>query len=234
MLTINKLNNYIDDKKVLNNINLKIKDGSIVFLIGESGSGKTTLLRTIIGLENRESGDVFIDEEKVILGSGKNNIGMIFQGFNLFKNLTVIENLTIVLERVCGLDKELAYNKGFEILKKYKIKDLANKFIDSLSGGQKQRLAIARGLILNPKVILMDEPTSALDPLLTEFIASTIKELASFGNIIIITTHDMGLISNFNNDSLILFMENGAIVENCFYGELKDNREFYKRISKYL
>ena len=195
ILSINNLNVFYESFHAVQNISLSLNEREIVVICGPSGSGKSTLIRAIAGLEKADSGDIFINNklmnEKEV---SKNNIfGMVFQQFNLFPHLSIIENITLPLNKV-------------------KIIDQKDKYPSKLSGGQQQRCAIARSLAMNPKIMLFDEPTSALDPEMINEVLDVMSDLASTGMTMIIVTHEMGFAKKIANK--IIFMDNGEIVES--------------------
>lgn len=222
MLQIKHLNKYIGDKHILNNISLNVAKGEIAVLLGASGVGKSTLLKVLNNLETPTSGTVELDGKELDLSQINKNhtIGMVFQHFNLFDHLNVIENITLALIHVAHKSKQQAETIAADLLKKYGLYDKQSARISELSGGQKQRLAIARTLALQPKIICFDEPTSALDPLLTSYVAENIQELAAQGYSIVVTTHDIGLLKKLK--ATIYLMEKGSIVEST------DSEEFFK------
>ncbi|SFA72050.1 amino acid ABC transporter ATP-binding protein [Clostridium frigidicarnis] len=197
--------------KVLENITFNINRGEIVSLIGESGAGKTTTMRIISGLEKVDSGHVLIDSEELNKDTRK-NLGMVFQGFNLFPHMTVLQNIIEAPINVLKIDKYEAEKRAFQILKSLAIEDKAKNYPCELSGGQKQRVAIARVLAMKPKYICFDEPTSALDPKLTLEVGEIIKELSKEGIGILIVTHDMIFAKKVS--SRIIEINNGRILRN--------------------
>ena len=192
MLNIKNLVKKFYEKVIIDDVSLTVQPGEIVVLLGGSGVGKSTVLRILSNLEQANSGQIELDDQ--LLDFKK--VGMVFQDFNLFTNLTVLENLMYPLIHVAKVDKELAQKHALEILAKFNIDHKANVYPSSLSGGQKQRVAIARALCMQPRIVCLDEPTSALDPMLTADVAQIIQSLAAQGIIIIIATHDIGLLEN--------------------------------------
>ncbi|MDA9601512.1 amino acid ABC transporter ATP-binding protein [Alphaproteobacteria bacterium] len=214
MLSINNLNVFYESFHAVQNISLSLNEREIVVICGPSGSGKSTLIRAIAGLEKADSGDIFINNklmnEKEV---SKNNIfGMVFQQFNLFPHLTIIENITLPLIKVKKLSKSESIKIAEGVLNKVKIIDQKDKYPSKLSGGQQQRCAIARSLAMNPKIMLFDEPTSALDPEMINEVLDVMSDLASTGMTMIIVTHEMGFAKKIANK--IIFMDNGEIVES--------------------
>jgi general L-amino acid transport system ATP-binding protein len=214
ILSINNLNVFYESFHAVQNISLSLNEREIVVICGPSGSGKSTLIRAIAGLEKADSGDILINNklmsEKDV---SKNNIfGMVFQQFNLFPHLTIIENITLPLIKVKKISKSESIEIAKGVLNKVKIIDQKDKYPSKLSGGQQQRCAIARSLAMNPKIMLFDEPTSALDPEMINEVLDVMTDLASTGMTMIIVTHEMGFAKKIANK--IIFMDNGEIVES--------------------
>jgi ABC-type polar amino acid transport system ATPase subunit len=214
ILSINNLNVFYESFHAVQNISLSLNEREIVVICGPSGSGKSTLIRAIAGLEKADSGDIFINNklmsEKEVF---KNNIfGMVFQQFNLFPHLTIIENITLPLIKVKKINKSESIKIAEDVLNKVKIIDQKDKYPSKLSGGQQQRCAIARSLAMNPKIMLFDEPTSALDPEMINEVLDVMSDLASTVMTMIIVTHEMGFAKKIANK--IIFMDNGEIVES--------------------
>jgi len=226
MKNIIEINNaykaYLNNK-VLQGINLNIKAGEVVALIGESGSGKSTLLRCINGLENLDSGTIkFNDTDIKTINENqlRTNIGMVFQQFNLFNNMNVLKNCTIGLIKVKKLSRDKAVEIAKEKLTLVGMENFINSSVDSLSGGQKQRVAIARSLCLNPDVLLFDEPTSALDPKNVNEVLNVIANLAKANMTLIIVTHEMKFAREVANR--IVYMDEGIICEQGTPAEIFD------------
>ncbi|EAD6674924.1 amino acid ABC transporter ATP-binding protein [Listeria monocytogenes] len=193
MLEIKNLSKKFDQKTILDNVNISLQDGEILSIVGPSGGGKTTLLRCISGLEKMDTGEIFIDEEKIDPMSRKdveNAIGVVFQEFHLFPHLSVLDNLILAPTLARKTKKADAVKEAERLLGLLDLADKANSMPYQLSGGQKQRVAIARALAMNPKVLLFDEPTSALDPDLRDHVAALILSLKKVGITQIIVTHD--------------------------------------------
>lgn len=231
MLKINSLSKKFDQNTVLKNIDLEVKKGEVVVLIGPSGTGKSTLLRCINILEKADSGSLNIGDLNVDLANlHKKDIlkirrktAMVFQNYNLFNNKTVIENITEPLIVVKKIDKESANKIALEKLKLVGIEEKKDQYPSRLSGGQKQRVAIARALVVDPEVILMDEPTSALDPELVGEVLDVIRSLAEAHMTMIIVSHEMKFAREIADR--IIFMENGIIEEQGSPEELfKENK----------
>ncbi|WP_420370944.1 amino acid ABC transporter ATP-binding protein [Halarcobacter ebronensis] len=216
MINMNKIDKFYDDFHVLKGINFYVKRGEIVVVCGPSGSGKSTLIRCINGLEDIDSGTIIVDgidinESRKSLQAIRGEVGMVFQHFNLFPHLTILENITLAPGLVKKVKKEEAKKIAMELLKKVKLENKANAYPADLSGGQKQRVAIARSLAMKPKVILFDEPTSALDPETIGDVLSVMKDLAHEKYTIVCVTHEMGFAKEVGDR--IVFMDHGVIVE---------------------
>ena len=226
MIKITNLHKSFNDLKVLKGINYEFKENTIVSIIGPSGSGKSTFLRCLNLLEIPNSGSIELDgidivKDKVHIDLHRQKMGMVFQNFNVFPHLTVLENITIapILER--KLAKDIAEKQALELLNKVGLNDKANVYPKKLSGGQKQRLAIVRALAMNPEVILFDEPTSALDPEMVKEVLEVIKSLAHTGMTIIIVTHEMAFAKEISDQ--VIFMDEGNIIEYGTPNEVFDN-----------
>lgn len=219
MIKLENLHKYFDQHHVLKGIDLTIGKGEVVAILGPSGSGKSTLLRSINFLEQPTSGIVEVNGKRVNVESAskvdvlalRTSTGMVFQQYNLFKNLTVLQNVMIGLTSVKNLDSKKSENISKEILEKVGLMERLNYYPSQLSGGQQQRVGIARALALNPEVILFDEPTSSLDPELVDEVLTVIRNVAIEGNTILIVTHEL----NFAREiaDRIVFMEDGVIIE---------------------
>ena len=214
MIEINNLIKSFGNNEVLKGINAEIGDSEVVCIIGPSGSGKSTMLRCINMLEIPTDGEIIIDGEKVSesnINDVRTKMGMVFQNFNLFPNMTVIENITCAPINVKGVEKSRAYEKARELLSKVKLPEKADVYPGSLSGGQQQRVAIARALAMEPEIMLFDEPTSALDPEMVGEVLDVMKELAKEGMAMAVVTHEMGFAKEVGDR--VLFMDGGYIVE---------------------
>ena len=212
--------------EVLKGIDLKIEKGQVVTLIGPSGSGKSTILRCMNLLERPTSGQVFIagkdiTESKTDIQAIRKNIGMVFQHFNLFPHMTVMENMTYAPMKVNGLDKAAAEAKSMELLKMVGLTEKADAYPGKLSGGQKQRIAIARALAMEPQIMLFDEPTSALDPEMVKEVLEVIKDLAHTGITMALVTHEMGFAKEVADR--ICFIDEGKILEDAAPDEFFTN-----------
>lgn len=219
--------------KALKDVSIDINDGEIVCLVGPSGGGKSTLIRSLAGIEKCDKGEIFIDDEPLDLSNKnqRNKIGFVFQHFNLFPHLTVLENITLSPIKVFNEDKESANKKALELLRQVGLEDKANNYPNQLSGGQKQRVAIARSLALNPKYMLFDEPTSALDPEMVCEVLEVMQDLAKKGMGMIVVTHEMGFAKNLADR--IVFLENGEIVEEDKPDKFFDNPDS-ERVKSFL
>ena len=212
MYEVKKLVKKFDKVKVLKEIDLDIKEGEKIVIIGPSGSGKSTLLRCLGRLESPTSGKIYFDNKDITKIHNTHEIGMVFQSFNLFENLTVLENITLALIKTKLLNKKETIKKAREYLKQIKLEDKENNYPADLSGGQKQRVAIIRALMTNPKVILFDEPTSALDREMIEEVLNLMEDVAKEGMTMIVVTHELNFASNFATK--IIFMDEGKILES--------------------
>ena len=217
MLKINQLSKYFHGKQVLHSIDLEIKEGEIVTIIGPSGSGKSTLLRCMNLLEVPEAGEVLFEgtnllDPKTNLNEIREHIGMVFQNFNLFPNKTVGENITLALKLLKKMDDQSAKEIAFNLLTRVGLADKIDVYPSKLSGGQKQRVAIARSLALNPKLTLFDEPTSALDPEMVKEVLDVMKELGEGGMTMVIVTHEMGFARQVATRAI--FIDQGQVLED--------------------
>ncbi len=216
MIKVKNLKKQFGNNVVLKDISVDIEKGEVVSVIGPSGSGKSTFLRCINGLEEFNGGHIFVDNKDVAdknlnIDKLREKIGMVFQSFNLFPHLTVLENIILAPVTLKKMNKEEAKVKAKELLKKVGLEEKANFYPSSLSGGQKQRVAIARALAMNPEAILFDEPTSALDPEMVGEVLQVMKSLAKDGMTMIVVTHEMGFAREVCDR--VIFMADGEIVE---------------------
>ncbi len=216
MIKVESLNKFYNKNLcVLKDINLEIKKGEIVGIIGSSGCGKSTFLRTLNALETINSGNIFIDgiklDSKKNIKEARKKIGIVFQGYNLFENYTVIENITLAPIKVKKMEKNRAYNEARELLRKVDLLDRENFYPHQLSGGQKQRVAIARCLAMEPQILLFDEPTSALDPQMTLDVLNVMRDLKNDGLTMVIVSHELRFLSEIADK--IVFMHNSTIWE---------------------
>ena len=216
MIKLENVHKSFGKNEVLKGINLHIKQGQVVVIIGPSGSGKSTVLRTMNYLEEPTSGKVIVDgmdlSDKKKLNDVRAEVGMVFQNFNLIPHMTVMENLTLAQTKVRKTSMEEAKKIGQALLDRVGLADKANAYPDSLSGGQKQRVAIARALAMKPKVMLFDEPTSALDPEMVSEVLDVMKSLAEEGMPRVIVTHEMGFAKKVADR--VLFVDGGLILED--------------------
>lgn len=214
------------DNVVLKDINEEIHDGEVVVVIGPSGSGKSTFLRCLNLLEIPTSGDIYVNDRNFMdenqdVNKLRENMGMVFQHFNLFPHKNVLENITIAPILVSNKSKEQAEREALELLERVGLENKKDDYPSSLSGGQKQRIAIVRALAMNPDVMLFDEPTSALDPEMVGEVLEVIKSLAEEGMTMVIVTHEMGFAKEVGDR--ILFMDDGIIVEQGSPTEVFDH-----------
>lgn len=201
--------------EVLKGINLHVERGEVVVIIGPSGSGKSTVLRCMNYLEEPTSGDVIVDGMNLNVKENINNVraevGMVFQRFNLFPHMTVLDNITLAPQKIRKMSKEEAEKIALELLAKVGLQDKASSYPQQLSGGQQQRVAIARALAMKPKVMLFDEPTSALDPEMVSEVLDVMKSLANEGMTMVVVTHEMGFAKEVG--TRVLFVDEGKILE---------------------
>lgn len=226
MISIKDLKKRFGDNEVLKDIDIEIQDGEVVSLIGSSGSGKSTLLRCINLLEIPTSGEIYIDganilDKSVDLNKLRQNVGMVFQQFNLFPNMSVIENIKLAPKKIRKMSDEKATKMAMKLLRDVGLADKANAMPKQLSGGQKQRVAIARALAMEPKIMLFDEPTSALDPEMIGEVLDVISKVAKKGITMIIVTHEMKFARDISDR--ILFLDKGRIIENGTPEEVMDH-----------
>src|SRR5690554_192048 len=240
IIEIKNLKKQFGNNIVLKNVNFSVKKGEIISIIGSSGSGKSTLLRCINLLEIPDDGFIYYNNKNILekntnLNHLRAEVTMVFQSFNLFNNMTVIENMTLAPIKVLKIDEERAIMLANKNLEKVGMIDFANQSVKTLSGGQKQRVAIARALSMNPKVLLFDEPTSALDPETVGEVLSVIKDLANEGITMVIVTHEMAFAKEISDR--IVFMDEGIIAEEGTPDDIFNNpknqrtKEFLKRFN---
>lgn len=237
MIEIKNLNKHFNKLHVLKNISYNIKKGDVISIIGPSGSGKSTLLRCINLLEIPSSGEIIFEGQNIQnsnINKIRENMGMVFQHFNLFPHMTVLENITLAPIKVKNISKEEAEKFGLKLLDKVGLIDKKDAYPSNLSGGQKQRIAIARALANKPHVLLFDEPTSALDPEMVKEVLNVMKDLAKDGMTMIIVTHEMNFAREVSDK--IVFMDKGEILEEndpySFFNNTKTPRakEFLSKI----
>lgn len=235
MIEIKNLTKSYDKKCILKNINLKINDNEQVSIIGKSGCGKSTLLRCIARLEKIDKGQILIDNENVNnIKEFYNKVGMVFQSFNLFENMTVLENLIIapVKLKIQTKDDAIKLAKGY--LKEINLENKINEYPKNLSGGEKQRVAIIRALMEKPKILLLDEPTSSLDPQMKKEVLELISKLKDYNMTIIVVSHELNFVKDFS--SRIIFLDNKTIisddtVKRTFSSENEIIKNFLKDIN---
>lgn len=225
-IVVRNLKKSFGSLEVLKDINMEVSEGEVVVLIGPSGSGKSTFLRCLNQLEKVTSGQIIIDGHDVTdkhtdINKVRENIGMVFQHFNLFNHLTVLKNMTLAPVHLKTLSKTEAKDKALKLLERVGLADKAEAYPSQLSGGQKQRVAIARALEMNPDIMLFDEPTSALDPEMVGEVLAVMKELAREGMTMVVVTHEIGFAREVG--SRVIFMEGGYIVEEGTPEEVLDH-----------
>lgn len=239
MIEIKNVSKWFGDFKVLSDINETVERGQTMVICGPSGSGKSTLLRCVNGLEPYQEGEIIVDgvslsDPKTNLYKLRENIGMVFQRFELYPHMTVKQNISLAPMKVRKWSKDKAQKKAMELLERVGIPDKAHSFPANLSGGQQQRVAIARSLAMEPKYMMFDEPTSALDPEMIKEVLDVMIDLAKEGMTMLCVTHEMGFAREVADE--IIFMDFGRIVERGTYEEFFNNpkseraREFLKQI----
>ena len=236
MIEVRNLQKSFGDNHVLNGIDVDIRKGECVCVIGPSGSGKSTFLRCLNLLEKPEEGEIYINgqdimDPKLNVDKYRENLGMVFQHFNLFPNMTVKQNITLAPVRLKKWTKEEADTKAIELLRRVGLERKADTYPNKLSGGQKQRVAIARALAMNPEVMLFDEPTSALDPEMVGEVLDVMKSLVKEGMTMVVVTHEMGFAKNVSDR--VIFMDQGVIVEDESPRELFENPK-HERTKNFL
>ena len=236
IIEVKNLKKSFGSNEVLKDINVSIAEKEVVCVIGPSGSGKSTFLRCLNRLEEITGGTVIIDDfditnPKVDINKVREEVGMVFQHFNLFPHKTVLENVTLAPIKVRKSDKEQAKKRALELLDKVGLREKADNYPGELSGGQKQRVAIARALAMNPKIMLFDEPTSALDPEMVGDVLAVMKQLALEGMTMVVVTHEMGFAREVGDR--VLFMDGGYIVEENVPQALFDSPQ-HERTQSFL
>ncbi|MCR8747095.1 amino acid ABC transporter ATP-binding protein [Romboutsia lituseburensis] len=216
MIKINNIKKKYGKNEVLKGIDLNIKKGEIVAILGPSGSGKSTLLRCINLLEEPNDGEIIFNNQNILdkkcdINQVRQNIGMVFQNFNLFPNMTILENIILAPTKVKNIDREKAIDEALVLLDRVGLLEKQNAYPAQLSGGQKQRIAIARALSMKPDVMLFDEPTSALDPEMVKEVLDVMKELANEGMTMAVVTHEIGFAKEVANK--VIFMDEGYVLE---------------------
>ena len=239
MIRIEHLRKEYPTAVPLKDVNVEIHKGDVISVIGPSGTGKSTLIRCINLLDKPTSGKIFVDGEEITAKGGnvariRRKMGMVFQHFNLFPHITVIENIMAAPMDLLGLSKQEAYDRGIELLRKVGLADKALNYPDVMSGGQKQRVAIARTLAMEPEIILFDEPTSALDPTMIGEVQAVIRDLAKQGTTMIIVTHEMKFAREICNR--VFYMDQGGIYEDGTPEQIFDNpvKERTRRFIRHL
>lgn len=217
MIKVKNLKKSFGEVEVLKGINITIKKGECVCVLGPSGSGKSTFLRCINFLEEPDSGEIMVDGKSIItpkldVDNYRQKVGMVFQNFNLFANKTVLENIYLAPVCLKKWTEEEAPEKAMALLRRVGLDHKANMYPKKLSGGQKQRVAIARALAMNPKILLFDEPTSALDPEMVGEVLEVMKQLAAEGMTMVVVTHEMGFARNVSDR--IIFIDHGIVLED--------------------
>ena len=236
MISVKNLKKSFNGMEVLKGISTDIKQGDVVCVIGPSGSGKSTFLRCLNRLETPDSGEIIFDGEDLVspkanLNLHRQKMGMVFQQFNLFPHMTVLENLTCAPVMLKKMTQAQAEEKAMELLGRVGLADRAGEYPNKLSGGQKQRVAIVRALCMDPEVMLFDEPTSALDPEMVGEVLDVMKDLAQKGMTMIVVTHEMGFAREVSNR--VLFMDEGIIMEDNAPQELFSNPQC-ERLKSFL
>ena len=241
MLEIKNLKKSFGKKKVLNGIDLKVKKGDVIGIIGPSGCGKSTLLRCINLLEKPDSGQVIFEGDDLCDNTSfhetRRKIGMVFQQFNLFNHMSVLDNIIFAPVKLNIMKKEDAIKEAKSLLKEIDLEDLENRYPSEISGGQKQRVAIIRTMIMKPDIILFDEPTSALDPEMIGEVTNLMRKIAKEGMTMLIVSHEMNFIKNFCNR--VVFMSDGVIKEEGTSKEIFDKpkdeklKAFLSKINNY-
>ena len=235
MIILENVSKWYGDFNVLSHCSTRIHKGEVVVVCGPSGSGKSTFLRCLNGLETVTSGVITFDgmplDGEKHLNIVRTEVGMVFQKFNLFPHMSVIQNIMLAPMKVRGIRKEEAYERGIQLLRKVGLEDKKDAYPKKLSGGQKQRVAIARALAMEPEIMLFDEPTSALDPEMVGEVLQVMKDLAHEGMTMVVVTHEMGFAKNVANR--VLFMDKGNILEDNSPSTIFSNPE-HKRTKEFL
>ncbi|CAG9620776.1 amino acid ABC transporter ATP-binding protein [Sutcliffiella rhizosphaerae] len=236
IIQVKNLQKSFGNLEVLKDINAEIKEKEVVCVIGPSGSGKSTFLRCLNRLEDITGGQVVVNgkditDKKLDINKIRQEVGMVFQQFNLFPHKTVLENITLAPIKIQGISKAEAKERAFALLDKVGLREKAASYPGELSGGQKQRVAIARALAMNPKIMLFDEPTSALDPEVVGDVLAVMKQLAEEGMTMVVVTHEMGFAREVGDR--VIFMDGGYIVEENIPSELFGNTQ-HERTKAFL
>lgn len=231
MISLKNISKWYGQFRVLTDCSTDVKKGEVVVVCGPSGSGKSTLIKTVNGLEPVQQGEIFVNDiqvndKRTNLAKLRSKVGMVFQHFELFPHLSIVENLTLAQVKVLGRDKAAAKEKGLKLLERVGLSAHADKFPSQLSGGQQQRVAIARALCMDPVAMLFDEPTSALDPEMINEVLDVMVELAHEGMTMMVVTHEMGFARKVADR--VIFMDEGKIVEDSrkddFFANPKSER----------
>jgi len=241
VLELKQLRKSFGDELVLEDISIKVPEHTATVFIGASGSGKSTLLRCINLLDQIDDGQILIDGEDISAVDVdpdlvRRKLGMVFQSFNLFPHMNVIENIILAPTKVQGLDRDEAISQAYELLTRFGLKEKADQYPDRLSGGQQQRVAIIRSLALKPRLLLLDEITSALDPVLVNEVLSTVRDLKSEGMTMVLATHEMGFAKQVADE--VCYLHNGRILEWGPPEKILESptqpqtREFIKRVQE--
>lgn len=231
MISLKNISKWYGQFRVLTDCSTDVRKGEVVVVCGPSGSGKSTLIKTVNGLEPVQQGEIFVNDiqvndKRTNLAKLRSKVGMVFQHFELFPHLSIVENLTLAQVKVLGRDKAAAKEKGLKLLERVGLSVHADKFPSQLSGGQQQRVAIARALCMDPVAMLFDEPTSALDPEMINEVLDVMVELAHEGMTMMVVTHEMGFARKVADR--VIFMDEGKIVEDSkkedFFANPKSDR----------
>ncbi len=231
MISLKNISKWYGQFRVLTDCSTDVKKGEVVVVCGPSGSGKSTLIKTVNGLEPVQEGEIFVNDiqvndKRTNLAKLRSKVGMVFQHFELFPHLSIVENLTLAQVKVLGRDKAAAKEKGLKLLERVGLSVHADKYPSQLSGGQQQRVAIARALCMDPVAMLFDEPTSALDPEMINEVLDVMVELAHEGMTMMVVTHEMGFARKVADR--VIFMDEGKIVEDSkkedFFANPKSDR----------
>lgn len=231
MISLKNISKWYGQFRVLTDCSTEVKKGEVVVVCGPSGSGKSTLIKTVNGLEPVQQGEIFVNDiqvndKRTNLAKLRSKVGMVFQHFELFPHLSIVENLTLAQVKVLGRDKAAAKEKGLKLLERVGLSAHADKFPSQLSGGQQQRVAIARALCMDPVAMLFDEPTSALDPEMINEVLDVMVELAHEGMTMMVVTHEMGFARKVADR--VIFMDEGKVVEDSrkddFFANPKSER----------
>ena len=239
MIQMTNVSKWYGPVQVLNNASVQVNKGDVVVVCGPSGSGKSTLIKTVNGLEPVQQGEIVVNgtkvnDKKTNLAQLRSHVGMVFQHFELFPHLSIIENLTLAQVKVLKRDKKASREKGLKLLERVGLSAHADKFPAQLSGGQQQRVAIARALAMDPELMLFDEPTSALDPELVGEVLGVMRQLAASGMTMIVVTHEVGFAREVADQ--VVFMDDGVVVERGTASQVISNpqqartRDFFGKV----